>query len=87
MAPVISLLEFSTTFGGTIALSLMGSVFNNRMSSSGLPFSISTATDSLQGIEGLDPELQRMVRDRAGTVVMWVMWAFVAVAPFMVSRF
>jgi hypothetical protein len=55
IAPVISLLEFLTTFGGTIALSLMGSVFNNGMSSSGLPFSISTATDSLQGIAGLEP--------------------------------
>lgn len=68
------------TFGDIIALSPMGSVFNDKMSVDGPAFSMNAHASSLQSIASLPPEVQAAVRARAGSAVMW---AFVAVAPFM----
>lgn len=76
IAPVVSLLEFMIFFGGTSALPIMNSVFNNRL---GMSFHIDSHS-SLEAIATLPLEAQAVLREQAGEAVMW---AFVAICPFM----
>lgn len=76
IAPVVSLLEFMIFFGGTTALPIMNSVFNNKL---GIDFHVDSHS-SLDAIAKLPLEVQTALRAQAGEAVMW---AFVAICPFM----
>ncbi|KAK2733967.1 hypothetical protein FQN57_001904 [Myotisia sp. PD_48] len=86
IAPAMSIMRFSLPFGGTIALTIMGSVFNNKMASvfrpsgveSNADFNMTSASQSLNSIDNLPPEVQNMIRDQAKNAVMW---AFISIIP------
>ncbi|KAI9744122.1 MAG: hypothetical protein M1818_002274 [Claussenomyces sp. TS43310] len=79
IAPVVSLLEFMITFGGTLVLPLMNSVFNNKMAGSEVTYSTGTTTN-LGSISGLSTDARAQIRDDAKRATVW---AYVAVLPFM----
>jgi len=72
---VISMMSFAVPFGGTISMTLMGTVFNNKAGRHA-----SSSSTSIQQIEALPPEMQGLVRDEARAGVVW---AFVAIVPLM----
>ncbi|KAG9776319.1 hypothetical protein KCU88_g4911, partial [Aureobasidium melanogenum] len=92
LAPVYSLLRFSMPFGGTLALTIMGSVFQNQMSdyfgSSTVKSGSNTANvsfnmhnnDSLDAISKLPPAEQLAIRKQGATATMW---AFVSILPIL----
>lgn len=93
LAPVFSLLRFAMPFGGTLALTIMGSVFQNEMSAY---FGSSDVRSQMGGVSGdldlhntaaldaiskLPPAEQGTVRARGATATMW---AFISILPFLV---
>ena len=94
LAPVYSLLRFAMPFGGTLALTIMGSVFQNQMAvyfgnadvQSQLGNGNGTSGFNLHSLSALDavshlpPAEQEAVRSRGATATMW---AFVSILPFL----
>ena len=88
IAPAMSIIRFALPFGGTLALTIMGSVFNNKMASvfgsasvQGTGNSASLQTQqSLDAIRALPPDVQAMIRDQAKDAVKW---AFVSILPIL----
>ncbi|EER29299.1 Major Facilitator Superfamily protein [Coccidioides posadasii C735 delta SOWgp] len=87
IAPAMSIMRFSMPFGGTLALAIMGSVFNNKMApvfrsmNSGLGGHVDThVTQSLDFISDLPEPMQSYVRNTGKDAVMW---AFVSITPIM----
>ena len=90
IASAYSVMRFAMPFGGTLALTVMGSVFNNKMGAIFRNASVlSAGADagiSLHGNFGLDdisrlpPAEQLIVRDIGSRAVMW---AFVSILPFL----
>ncbi|XXG97725.1 hypothetical protein Hte_004034 [Hypoxylon texense] len=77
IATVISVMAVSTTFGGTIALTIMSTVFNNTSGiSRDSPFQ-----NDYSAINNLPDEIKAQVIDGAKNGITW---AFVALTPFMV---
>jgi MFS family permease len=94
IAAVYSVLRFAMPFGGTLALTIMGSVFQNQMSDyfgSGAVRSGTNVTSSgginlqnsasLDAINQLSPDQQTKIRHQGATATMW---AFVSILPIMV---
>lgn len=89
LAPVYSLVRFAMPFGGTLALTIMGSVFQNKMAvyfgssevtgSLGKGFSLHNSA-ALGAIDQLSPEQKEQVRKTAADATMW---AFVSIVPFL----
>ncbi|KZM26607.1 uncharacterized protein EKO05_0005504 [Ascochyta rabiei] len=85
IAVILALLSFAGPFGGTIALTVMGSVFQNKMSgyfeggngSSG--FDINSAA-ALDAINNLEPEKLEHFRSAAADAVSL---AFISIIPFL----
>ncbi|KAI2632382.1 MFS general substrate transporter [Hypoxylon sp. NC1633] len=77
IATVISLTGVSLTFGGTLALTIMSTVFNNT---SGFATS-SSSSNNYDAIQGLPDEIKSQVINGAKNGITW---AFVALTPFMV---
>lgn len=86
IAPAMSIMRFSLPFGGTLALTIMGSVFNNKMAEIFRPGSGKGGLDlhntgqSLEAIDKLPPDIQNYVRNLAKNAVMW---AFISIIPIM----
>ncbi|KAI9732875.1 MAG: hypothetical protein M1834_003815 [Cirrosporium novae-zelandiae] len=88
ISSVMSLMDFSLPFGGTLAIAIMGAVFNNNMAeaysaiASSLNFRTFSLqnTQSLKGIDTLPLDIQKMVREKAARAVMW---SFVSILPLM----
>jgi hypothetical protein len=91
IAPAMSLMRFAQPFGGTLALTIMGAVFNNKWSgSSALSNSNSSGsaassfdphnTDSLDSISALPQNVQDIVRNVGKDAIMW---AFIAILPIL----
>lgn len=87
LAPAMSFMGFAFPFGGTLALTIMGSVFNNKMTEvfnplggSGGGFSMGTGSQSLEAINDLPTEIQEFVRDVGKDAVKW---AFISITPIM----
>ncbi|KFZ19197.1 hypothetical protein V502_03789 [Pseudogymnoascus sp. VKM F-4520 (FW-2644)] len=86
LAPAYSLMRFSLPFGGTIALAIMNSVFQNRLGDiSGGTSGANNAgaansqwRDSIDAIVSLPEALQGAIRSQASTAVMW---AFISIVP------
>ncbi|KAI1980619.1 hypothetical protein LOZ53_002930 [Ophidiomyces ophidiicola] len=84
IAPAMSVMRFSLPFGGTLALAIMGSVFNNKMA----PVFRATnsdridphATQSLNAINRLPEAVQAFVRNTGKDAVKW---AFISITPIM----
>ncbi|OCK83273.1 MFS multidrug transporter [Lepidopterella palustris CBS 459.81] len=88
LAAIMSLMSFCIPLGGTIAISMMGSVFTNKFNE----YITSVAPVASQGsfnphalqnltiINDLPPALQGQVRHAGARAVMW---AFVSIMPFM----
>ena len=76
IAPAMSLIGFASPFGGTIALAIMGSVFNNRFPRASRQDSHSSS--SLRAIAALPAEVRATVRDGARHAVVW---AFISIMP------
>lgn len=89
IAPAMSLMRFAQPFGGTLALTIMGAVFNNKWSSSSVLSGSSSSssvsfdphnTDSLDDISKLPQSVQDIVRDVGKDAIMW---AFIAILPIL----
>ncbi|OCL12045.1 MFS general substrate transporter [Glonium stellatum] len=88
LASVMSLLSFTISFGGTIAISMMGSVFTNKLDkyivqiapAAGQQGFNPNALKNLTTISDLPANVQERVREAGARAVMW---AFVSVLPFM----
>ena len=91
VAPVLSMLRFAMPFGGTLAITVMGAVFQNKMSqffalaaSQNLGVDSSTLdlhnTASLDALTQASPEVQARVRAAGADAVMW---AFISILPFL----
>ncbi|OJJ39695.1 hypothetical protein ASPWEDRAFT_37527 [Aspergillus wentii DTO 134E9] len=87
IAPAMSLMRFALPFGGTMALTIMGSVFNNKLSSaaalagggSSSEFNVHDA-NSLSFIDALPSAQQALIRNVGKDAIMW---AFIAIMPIM----
>ncbi|KAE8148518.1 major facilitator superfamily domain-containing protein [Aspergillus avenaceus] len=84
IAPAQSLMRFAQPFGGTLCLTIMGSVFNNKFAQASI-VADGTALDvhdanSLSFIADLPVEAQNSVRQAGKNAVMW---AFIAILPIM----
>jgi MFS family permease len=91
LAPVYSLLRFALPFGGTLALTIMGSVFQNQMSryfgsdsvisgaNGTTTFSLHNQA-SLSAIGTLPPAEQKAIRSQGATATMW---AFISILPIL----
>lgn len=87
LAPAYSMLRFALPFGGTLALTIMGSVFQNKMAD---VFS-STGTNngtvdvhneaSLNSIAQLPAADQAAIREQGATATMW---SFISILPILV---
>jgi hypothetical protein len=85
IAVILGLLSFAGPFGGTIALTVMGSVFQNKMStlfaggngSSNLDINSPAALDA---ISQLPPEKLEHFRSEAAKAVSW---SFISIIPFL----
>jgi hypothetical protein len=89
IAPAMSLMRFALPFGGTLGLTIMGSVFNNKfamvtdqLQANGLQNSgyNSHDTNSLNAITDLPQAVQDIVRAAAKDAVMW---AFISIMPIL----
>ena len=87
IASVYSVVRFSLPFGGTIALTVMGAVFNNKLAESLQAMGLQDAAGfslqnqaSLQAIGSLPPAEQAIIR-RAGQKAC--MWAFISIMPIL----
>jgi MFS family permease len=88
IAPTMSVMDFSLPFGGTLALAIMGSVFNNKManvfydpaSASGKSGFNVHNTESLDKIASLPKAQQEVIRNAGKKAVMW---AFASITPLM----
>lgn len=88
LAAALSLTAFANEFGGTLAIAIMGSVFNNKWSQylSDLPSENGNLGEvigsgdrqNLDAINALPQALQNVVRHQAARAVMW---SFIAVLP------
>jgi hypothetical protein len=83
IAPAMSLMRFALPFGGTLGLTIMGSVFNNRLSSKssgsgdmgGLDVHDGASLEYIAGLPGPEQEAIRTAGKEA------IMWAFIAIMP------
>lgn len=90
LAPAMSLMRFAQPFGGTLALTIMGAVFNNKWSGSDALDSLGGSsssssfdphnTDSLDSISALPQNVQDVVRNAGKDAIMW---AFIAILPIL----
>ncbi|KAG2027977.1 hypothetical protein GB937_000425 [Aspergillus fischeri] len=83
IAPAMSLMRFALPFGGTLGLTIMGSVFNNRLSSKSSAGGDMARLDvhdgaSLEYIAGLPGPEQEAIRTAGKEAIMW---AFIAIMP------
>ena len=93
LAPVYSLLRFALPFGGTLALTIMGSVFQNEMAvyfgnaevqsqlggNGTSNFNLHNQA-ALEAFNHLPPAEQEAVRARGASATMW---AFISILPFL----
>jgi hypothetical protein len=85
IAVILGLLSFSGPFGGTIALTVMGSVFQNKMSvyfaggNGSSSFDINSPA-ALDAINQLPPEKLEHFRSEAAKAVSW---SFISILPFL----
>lgn len=89
IASVLSLMGFAIPLGGTLAMTIMDTVFNNK---AGLDFYSSGGTNSttttsgvsspnfIQSVSALPPNVQTSIRDAAKKGIVW---AFIAILPCM----
>jgi hypothetical protein len=91
IAAAMSIIDFALPFGGTLAIAIMGSVFNNKWAQAIATISPSAITNagknvsphntqSLSAINALPPSIQSFVREKAAKAVMW---AFISIMPIM----
>ncbi|KJK65080.1 drug resistance transporter EmrB/QacA subfamily protein [Aspergillus parasiticus SU-1] len=84
IAPAQSLMRFAQPFGGTLSLTIMGSVFNNKFARASVVAGGGGLdvhdTNSLTFIADLPEEAQRSVRLAGRDAIMW---AYIAVLPIM----
>lgn len=91
LAPAYSMLRFALPFGGTLALTVMGAVFQNKMAAyfgdpavsqqlgvNGQDVNVHN-TASLDAVNDAPPELQKAIRSTGADAVMW---AFISLLPF-----
>lgn len=78
----MSLMRFALPFGGTLGLTIMGSVFNNRLSRNtgsgdmaGLDVHDGSSLEYIAGLPGPEQEAIRTAGKEA------IMWAFIAIMP------
>ncbi|KAH7093229.1 major facilitator superfamily domain-containing protein [Paraphoma chrysanthemicola] len=85
IAVILGLLSFAGPFGGTIALTIMGSVFQNKMSayfaggSGSARFDINSSA-ALEAINSLSSEKLEHFRSAAASAVSW---SFISILPFL----
>ncbi|KAE8156343.1 major facilitator superfamily domain-containing protein [Aspergillus tamarii] len=86
IAPAQSLMRFAQPFGGTLSLTIMGSVFNNKFAQASVVSGSAGGgldvhdSNSLAFIADLPAEAQRSVRLAGRDAIMW---AYISVLPIM----
>lgn len=78
LASAYSLMRFSLPFGGTIALAMMDSVFQNKIDANSTGSPTSQWRDSINVISSLPQNLQDVIRRQASTAIMF---AFISIVP------
>jgi len=86
-AAVISLMDFSIPFGGTLAITIMSSVFYNKFNN-GINSTVTgngdigshNSTSSINAINSLPLDAQNAIRNKGAEAVMW---SFISVLPIM----
>ena len=78
----LAIMGFATTFGGTVGIAIMSSVFSNKISQhlSNADSLDSNSTSSVSSINGLTPAVQTIVR---GWFSDAIFWAYVSILPFL----
>ncbi|OJD22864.1 hypothetical protein ACJ73_05784 [Blastomyces percursus] len=91
ITPAMSIMRFCLPFGGTLALAIMGSVFNNKMASIFHPNAeFQNGGIDIQSSQSLDDiskpplEAQEHIRNTGKDAVMW---AFISIMPIMAISF
>lgn len=79
ISSIVSLMSFSISLGGTVAMTLMLNIFNNTLSTSGITLN-SPESSSFEAIAGLNETAQAFLRDRANRGIVL---AFFALTSFM----
>ena len=85
LAPSLSMLRFSQPFGGTLALTIMGAVFQNKMAkyfgntSTGNRLNLHDSA-ALDAISQLPADQQHAIRMASADATMW---AFISILPFL----
>jgi hypothetical protein len=74
IAAVIAMTSFAVPFGGTLAMTLMSSVFFNKVG-----FSLN-ASPTQPGLPKLPPDILGPIEDK---IKNGVVWAFISILPFM----
>jgi MFS family permease len=83
LAPAYSMLRFAMPFGGTLALTVMGAVFQNKMAGVFARQAINGDSaiynsDSLDAVNDAPPEVRTAIRHTGADAVMW---AFISILP------
>lgn len=79
IAGIMSLIQLSNSLGGTFATTIMLSVFNNKLSGSGISF-VNGDAASFEAIAGMSAQAQGFLREHAKEGITL---AFFAISAFM----
>jgi hypothetical protein len=76
------MMTFSFSFGGTVGIAIMSSVFNNKLSNhiAGVSHVLPNTTSSIGNVDALPPADQAIVREWFSDVVYW---AYISILPFL----
>lgn len=77
IAPMVSILMLAGSMGGALGLTVMGNIFNSRMSSAGFSFS-STNTGNLNAIYDLPDAAQQLLVNTAKNAIVLAFYAITA---------
>jgi hypothetical protein len=77
IASVIAMNAFAVPFGGTLAMTIMTSVFFNK---AGFSMNAAGSSSSVQGISPLPPDIRGPIQEKAK---QGIVWAFISILPFM----
>ncbi len=80
IASIVSLMSLAVNLGGTISMTVMLNIFNNKMANAGVAFNGENSNSSFDAIASLPEDVQTFIRERAREAIVV---AFFAITAFM----